>query len=199
MATAIPPVVVGISGASGAAMALGTVDELLRRDVPTIVVCSNSGRLVWQQEMDAPFSEALAVWREHPQFTFYPINDLRAQVASGTYPTRGMVVVPCSMNTVAAIAHGLSNNLLLRAADVCLKERRRMVLVPRETPLHAIHLENMLTLARMGVMVLPPAPPFYLKPQGIDDIVRFVVSRVLVALEIETALPKELQYQEKAE
>src|SRR5688572_27589835 len=82
-----PPVIVGISGASGAALAQGTVDELLRREVPTIVVCSNSGRLVWQDEMDVPFNESLAVWREHPQFTFYPINDLGAPIASGTYPT----------------------------------------------------------------------------------------------------------------
>ena len=95
------------------------------------------------------------------------------------------------------MAHGLARNLLLRAADVCLKEGRRLVLVPRETPLHSIHLENMLTLARMGVVVLPPEPAFYLKPRGIDDIVRFVVSRVLVALEIEQEMPQDLQYREK--
>ena len=187
----------GISGASGSVLAQGTVDELLRRDVPTIVVCSNGGRLVWQEEMGTSFNRALAEWGEHPQFTFYPINDLRAPIASGTYPTSGMVVVPCSMNSVASMAHGLARNLLLRAADVCLKERRRLVLVPRETPLHSIHLENMLTLARMGAVVLPPEPAFYLKPQGIDDIVRFVVSRVLVALEIEQEMPQDLQYREK--
>jgi 4-hydroxy-3-polyprenylbenzoate decarboxylase len=144
--------------------------------------------------MDIPFSEALAEWREHPQFTFYSISNLRAPIASGTYPTTGMVIVPCSMNSVASLAHGLSNNLLLRAADVCLKERRPLVLVPRETPLHAIHLENMLTLARMGAVVLPPQPAFYLKPKGIEDIARFIVGRVLVALGIDAALPGDLQY-----
>ena len=198
-ATALKPVIVGISGASGVVLARGTVGELLRRDVPTIVVCSNGGRLVWQEEMDEPFTEALAEWREHPRFTFYPISDLRAPIASGTYPTSGMVIVPCSMNSLASLAHGLSGNLLLRAADVCLKERRRLVLVPRETPLHAIHLENMLTLARMGAVLLPPEPAFYLKPRSIGDIVRFVVGRVLVALEVDPALPGDLQYKEKGE
>ena len=193
------PWIVGITGASGSVLAQGTVDELLRRDVPTVVVCSNGGRLVWQEEMGGSFNSALAQWQEHPQFTFYAINDLRAPIASGTYPTSGMVVVPCSMNSVASMAHGLAGNLLLRTADVCMKERRPLVLVPRETPLHSIHLENMLTMARMGAVVLPPEPAFYLKPQGIDDIVRFVVSRVLVALGVEDELPLDLQYREKPE
>tara|TARA_B100000315_G_scaffold243552_1_gene267059 strand:- start:3481 stop:4068 length:588 start_codon:yes stop_codon:yes gene_type:complete len=191
------PVVVGISGASGSALALHTVEELLRRDVPTVVVCSNGARLVWQDEMGVPFNNSLSEWREHPRFTFYPLNDLRAPIASGTYPTRGMVVIPASMNTVASLAHGITGNLLLRAADVCLKEGRRLVLVPRETPLHSIHLENMLTLARAGAVILPPEPAFYLHPRGIDDIVRFVVSRMLVALGLDEALPEDLQYREK--
>ena len=188
------PVVVGISGASGSVLARATVDELLRRDIPTVMVCSNAARQVWQEEVETTFKETLAEWREHPRFTFYSNGDLRAPIASGTHPTSGMVVVPCSMNSIAAIAHGRSNNLLLRAADVCLKEGRRLVLVPRETPLHAIHLENMLTLARMGVVMLPPEPPFYLKPRSIDDTVRFVAGRVMVALGIDDALDQELQY-----
>ena len=192
------PVVVGITGASGAVLALKTVDELLYRKVPTHVVCSNAARLVWQEELGITFNNTLGEWQEHPHFTFYPINDLRAPIASGTYPTSGMVVVPCSMNTIASIAHGLSSNLLSRAADVCLKEGRRLVLVPRETPLHSIHLENMLTLSRMGVVVLPPEPAFYLRPQSVDDIVRFVVGRVMVALGIDDTLPDDMQYAERA-
>ena len=188
------PVVVGISGASGSLMAKETVDALLRREVPVVEVCSNDARLVWQEEMDEPFTEALARWREHPHFTHYSISDMRAPIASGTYPTQGMVVVPCSMASVAAMSHGLANNLLLRAADVCLKERRRLVVVPRETPLHAVHLENMLTLARMGVVVLPPDPAFYLKPESIRDIVSFVVGRILVALGIDESLDESFQY-----
>jgi 4-hydroxy-3-polyprenylbenzoate decarboxylase len=195
----VRPIVVGISGASGAILARRTVDELLLRDLPTIVVCSNGGKLVWQDELGVPFNETLSEWREHPRFTSYSIGDLRAPIASGTFPTGGMVVVPCSMNSAAALAHGLSSNLLLRAADVCLKEKRRLVLVPRETPLHAIHLENLLALSRMGVTVLPPEPAFYLQPQSVDDIARFVVGRVLVTLGVEDELPEDLQYREKAD
>ena len=191
------PVIVGISGASGAVLARNTVDELLRRDVPTIAVISNSARLVWEDELDASFNDTLSEWQEHPRFTFHPINHMRAPIASGTYPTAGMVIVPCSMNSVASVAHGLSGNLLLRAADVCLKEGRKLVLVPRETPLHSIHLENLLTLSRMGVVVLPPETAFYLKPQSVDDIVNFVVGRVLVALGVDDDLPEGMQYRER--
>ena len=193
------PIIVGISGASGAVLARRTIDELLLRQMPTIAVCSNGGKLVWQEELGVSFNDTLAEWREHPQFTAYSINDLRAPIASGTFVTAGMVVVPCSMNSVASVAHGLSNNLLLRAADVCLKEQRRLVLVPRETPLHSVHLENMLSLARMGVTILPPEPAFYLHPTSVDDIVRFVVGRVLVALGVEDQLPDDLQYHDKAD
>ena len=178
------PVVVGITGASGAAMARATVDELLRRDIPTVALCSNAGRLVWQEEMDDNFNETLIEWQEHPAFVHYPINDLRAPVASGTYPTAGMVIVPASMNSIASLAGGLSGNLLLRSADVCL-----------ETPLHSIHLENMLTLSRMGAVVVPPEPAFYLRPQGISDIVDFVVARIFVALGLDRTMPEGMQYQ----
>lgn len=191
----MPPVIVGITGASGSVLALNAVDQLLRREVPTVVVCSNHARMVWQEELSVPFSETLSEWREDPNFKFYSANDLQAPIASGTYPTRGMVIVPASMNTVASLAHGMTGHLVHRAADVCLKEGRRLVLVPRETPLHSVHLENMLTLSRLGVVVLPPEPAFYLHPQSVDDIVRFVVGRILVALNIEESLPAEFRYQ----
>ncbi len=189
------PVIVGITGASGAVMARAMVDALLRRDIPTVALCSNAGRLVWQAEMGENFNDTLIEWQEHPAFVHHPINDLRAPVASGTYPTSGMVVIPASMNSIASLANGLSGNLLLRSADVCLKERRPLVLVPRESPLHSIHLNNMLALSQMGAVVLPPEPAFYLKPQGISDIVDFVVARVLVALGLDQAMPDEMQYQ----
>ncbi len=189
------PVVVGITGASGSVMARATVDALLRRDIPTVALCSNAARLVWQEEMDENYNDTLIEWQEHPSFVHYPINELRAPVASGTYPTAGMVIVPASMNSIASLAGGLSGNLLLRSADVCLKERRPLVLVPRETPLHSIHLENMLTLSRMGAVVLPPEPAFYLKPQGISDIVDFVVARIFMALGLDQTMPGEMQYQ----
>ena len=188
------PVIVGITGASGSVMARAMVDELLRRDLPTAVVCSNAARMVWQEEIGSSFNETLVEWQEHPSFVHYPVNDLRAPIASGTYPAAGMALVPASMNSIASLANGISNNLLLRAADVCLKERRPLVFVPRETPLHSIHLENMLTLSRMGAVILPPDPAFYLMPQSVDDIVEYVVSKVLVALGVDTQLPSQLQY-----
>ena len=189
------PVVVGITGASGAVMARSMVDALLRRDILTVALCSNAGRLVWQEEIGEHFNDTLIEWQEHPAFTHYQINDLRAPVASGTYPTAGMVIMPASMNSIASLAGGLSGNLLLRTADVCLKERRPLVLVPRETPLHSIHLNNMLTLSQMGAVVVPPEPAFYLKPQSIEDIVDFVVARVFVALGLDQAMPEKMQYQ----
>ena len=197
--TNLNPVVVGITGASGAVMARATVDELLRRGIPTVALCSNPARMVWQEEMGENYADTLVEWQEHPAFVHYPINDLRAPVASGTYPTAGMVIVPASMNSIASLAGGLSGNLLLRSADVCLKERRPLVLVPRETPLHSIHLENMLTLSRMGAVVVPPQPAFYLKPQAISDIVDFVVARIFVALGLDQSMPYDMQYQGPAE
>ena len=188
------PVIIGITGASGAVMARSLVDELLRRDLPTAVVCSNAARLVWQEELGHSYNETLVEWQEHPAFVHYAINDLRAPIASGSYPAAGMALVPASMNSIASLANGMSGNLLLRAADVCLKERRPLVMVPRESPLHSIHLENMLKLSRMGAVILPPDPAFYLKPASVEDIVRYVTGKVLVALGIDSELPKDMQY-----
>ena len=188
------PVIVGITGASGATMARSMVDELLRRDLSTAVVCSNAARLVWQEELGHSFNETLVEWQEHPAFVHYAINDLRAPIASGSYPAAGMALVPASMNSIASLASGISGNRLLRAADVCLTERRPLVMVPRETPLHSIHLENMLTLSRMRAVILPPDPAFYLQPVTVDDIVKYVVSKVMVSLGVDDALPENQQY-----
>ncbi len=188
------PVIVGVTGASGSLMARMMVDELLRRDMPTAVVCSNAARMVWQEELGHSFNETLVEWQEHPAFVHYGISDLRAPIASGSYPAAGMALVPASMNSIASLANGISNNLLLRAADVCLKERRPLALVPRETPLHSTHLENMLTLSRMGAVILPPDPAFYLNPQSVEDVVRYIVNKVLVVLGIDTELPEDMQY-----
>ena len=193
------PIIVGISVASGATIAKATIDELLHREIPTIAVCSNGGKLVWQDELDVSFNQTLSEWQEYPMFNYYPINDLRSPIASGAFPAAGMVIVPCSMNSLASLAHGISNNLLLRAADVCIKEKRNLTIVPRETPLHSIHIENMLTLSRIGATILPPDPAFYLKPSSIDDIVRFVGSRIFVSLQIDPELQHDLQYQQKAD
>ena len=188
------PVVMGITGASGSVLARDVIDQLLSLDVPVIATASSAARMVWQTEMDESFGEALERWRDKSNFSYHSIGDLKAPIASGTFPTLGMVVIPCSMSTMAAIAGGMSDNLLRRSADVCLKEHRRLVLVPRETPLNAIHLDNMASLARLGVTILPPEPPFYLRPQSIDDIVQFVVQRTLLAMGVIKVLPKDMQY-----
>ena len=192
-----PPVVIGVTGASGSVIAREIVDTLLEREAPVVVVASNAARMVWQEELDETFNSALARWGEYPHFSAYAISDLFAPIASGTFPTSGMIVAPASMNSVASLAHGLTPNLLLRAADVTLKERRPLTLIPRETPLHAVHLENMLTLSRLGATILPPEPPFYLKPLDIEGLVRFVVQRALVATGVSDRLPDELQYRDR--
>ncbi|MBI4201403.1 MAG: UbiX family flavin prenyltransferase [Chloroflexi bacterium] len=193
------PVVVGISGASGSILARRTIDRLLELEIPVVATCSNAARQVWQEEMQVPFRDVLDEWLEHPLFTYYPIGDMRAPLASGTYASRGMIVVPCSMATLAAIAHGLTTTLLHRAADVCIKEGRKLVLVPRETPLSAIHLENMLALARLGATILSPEPAFYLHPKTIEDVVEFIVQRGLVAAGVLPSMGQGMSYQPRSE
>ena len=193
------PVVVGISGASGSGLAQRAIEALLNRDIPVIATCSSAARMVWQEEMQEPFGSALARWQESANFTYCPIGDLKAPIASGTTPTAGMIVIPCSTGTLAAIAHGLSTNLLQRAADVCIKERKRLVVVPRETPLSTIHLENLLALSRMGITVLPPAPAFYLHPTSVEDIVEYIVAKALSALGLDEFMDGHLRYQRRSD
>jgi 4-hydroxy-3-polyprenylbenzoate decarboxylase len=118
----------------------------------------------------------------------YAEDDLAAPVSSGSFQHDGMVIVPCSMKTLAALAHGFCDNLIARTADVTIKERRKFIIVPRETPLSAIHLENMLTLSRLGAVIMPPMPAFYYHPQSIDDLVDHLVSRILDHLGLEQYL-----------
>jgi 4-hydroxy-3-polyprenylbenzoate decarboxylase len=177
------PVVVGISGASGIDVAKATIDRLLALRFAVWCTVSPAARQVWHQEVEQPFKETVGEWGEDPNFSYFASSNLRAPMASGSVSTRGMVIVPCSMGTIAAIAHGLSRNLLQRSADVCIKENRKLIIVPRETPLSAIHLENMLSLARLGVTILPMQPAFYLKPRTIDQIIEYFVDRIIVSLD----------------
>ena len=188
------PLVVGMSGASGSIIASRLVDALIRHDVKVVLIASHASRIVWKQEMDESFGEFLERTMETGRVTNFHIGDIQAPMASGTYPIRGMVIVPCSMATVAALATGLADNLLRRTADVCFKERRPITIIPRETPLSQLHLENLSKLASMGANIIPPQPAFYLKPKSVDDIVDFLVQRVLVASGVTDVLPHDMRY-----
>ncbi len=188
---------VALTGASGALYGLRLCSELLRSGARLTVMISSAGEQVLAEECGLDWrgsEDAVArLLREHFQagegeLSFYGEDNLLAPVASGSNAPDAMVVCPCSMGTLARIAAGNSGNLPERCADVMLKERRTLVLVPRETPLSEIHLENMLRLARMGVRMIPAMPAFYHDPQSIDDLVSFVVGKVLDALNIEHAL-----------
>ena len=188
------PLVVGMSGASGSIIASKLVDALIGRDIQVALIASHASRIVWKQEMDESFGEFIERTIQTGKVKNYQIGDIQAPMASGTYPIRGMVIVPCSMATVAALATGLSDNLLRRAADVCFKERRPITIMPRETPLSQLHLENLSKLANMGANIMPPQPAFYLKPKSLDEVVEFLVQRVLVACGITDVLPEDIRY-----
>ena len=172
-------VIVGMTGATGTIFGVRLLEVLQGTGVETHLVMSKwAGRTLVEE---TPYTvEQVQRLATH----VYPLGDQGAAISSGSFLTQGMIVVPCSMRTLAAIAHGLGDNLIHRAADVILKERRRLVLAIREAPLSAVHLENMLKLSRMGVVISPPVPAFYNRPQTIDDIVNYSVARLLDQLDI---------------
>ncbi|WP_420629098.1 UbiX family flavin prenyltransferase [Candidatus Leptofilum sp.] len=178
--------IVGISGASGVIYGIRLL-ELLGDlpDVETHLVMSTAAATTIGLETDLTAEDVMQL-----ADVTYRFRDIAAAVSSGSFKTWGMVVIPCSMKTLAGIANSFSDNLLLRAADVVLKDRRRLVLVPRETPLHLGHLRLMVQITEMGAILAPPMPAFYHRPQSIDDIVNQTVNRVLDLLEIE--LPQDL-------
>ena len=188
------PVVVGVTGASGHLLARRCVERLLEYGYPILLVCTGPGRRVWAEELDEALSAALGRWRAMGEVTEYHVNDIGAPIASGGLVTHSMLVAPCSMGTLAGIATGAAGNLLERAADVTMKEYRPLVLVPRETPLSAIHLQNMLALARIGVRIVPPMPAFYLRPKSVEEAVEHLATRVLCALGIGEALDEPAVY-----
>jgi len=193
----MPTITVAFTGASGMPYGLRLLECLLGAGVGVNLLYSPAAQIVAKQEcgltLPAQPREAARLLGERygardGQLAVYGREDWMAPVASGSNPDAAMAVCPCSMGTLGAIAGGLADNLIERAADVMLKERRPLVLVPRETPLSAIHLENMLKLARAGAIILPPAPGFYTRPQSVADIVDFVVARVLDHLGVAHAL-----------
>lgn len=188
------PVVLGITGASGAPYAVRLLQALVELRVPTWLIVSSHGWRLLQTESGLGDLAALRAQVGAAAFdatvTVFDDNDRGAAPASGSARTSGMVVCPCSMGTVSAIAHGTSRSLVERAADVALKERRPLLLVPRETPLSLIHLENLTTVTRAGATVIPAAPGFYHQPTAIAELVDFMVARVLDHLQLEHTVGK---------
>lgn len=190
--------IVGISGASGAPYARRVLQGLCATDHEVDIVITPSGRKVMEVEegvelggTDSSTLSAISDWigcdlSSRDRFTLHDWQNVGADIASGSCAVDGMVVVPCSGGTMARIAHGVSQGLLERAADVCLKERRRLVLVPRETPLSLIHLRNMTAVTEAGAIVLPGSPGFYHRPQSVQDLVDMVAGRILHHLGIES-------------
>lgn len=166
--------VVGITGATGAVLGVRMLQTLAELGVETHLVTSKWGERTLEHETSLSLADVRSL-----ATVAHPTNDQAATISSGSYRTDGMVVAPCSMRTLGAMASGVADNLLCRAADVTLKERRRLVLLVRETPLSEIHLRNMLDLARMGVVVMPPVPAFYNEPETIDDLIDHWVGRAL--------------------
>jgi len=186
-------VTLALTGASGMPYGLRLLECLLAAERRVWLLYSPAAQIVAKQECDlaipAQPREAARVFAERfrardGQLAVFGREDWMAPVASGSNPADAMVVCPCTMGTLGAIAHGLADNLIERAADVMLKERRPLVLVPRETPLSAIHLDNMLKLVHAGATIVPPAPGFYARPRSVEDLVDFVVARVLDQLKV---------------
>lgn len=189
------PLILGVSGASGLIYAVHALKYLLAADYEVELVASKSTYMVWNSEQEtrlpAEPSAQEQFWREQAavavggKLRCHPWGDVGAGIASGSFRTLGMIIIPCSMSTVAKLAVGLSSDLLERAADVQIKEGRKLVIVPRETPFSLIHLRNLTSLAEAGVKVVPAIPAWYHHPQTIDDLVDFVVARSLDQLDID--------------
>ncbi len=177
-------VVVCITGASGVIYAKRLL-EVLKNNVNVSLIISNSAKKIITEELNID-------WRELKKLAdnYYENNDFFSPLASGSNKFYAVVVIPCSMKTLSAIANGYSSNLIVRVCDIALKERRKLILLPREMPLNSIHLENMLKLSNLGAIIMPPCPAFYYKPKNLDDIINFIVGRILDILEIENNLFK---------
>jgi 4-hydroxy-3-polyprenylbenzoate decarboxylase len=180
--------IVAMTGATGSIFCLRLLELLQGADVETHLVMSKWAKRTLLYETESTFEQIQELATE-----VYPLHDQGATISSGSFLTSGMVIIPCSMRTLSAIAQGAGDNLIHRAADVILKERRKLVLVARETPLNEIHLENMLKLSRIGAMIMPPMPAFYNRPKNLDDMVNHVVGRVLDQFDIHLDVVKRWQ------
>lgn len=181
--TANPPIVVGISGASGVIYGIRLLGLLRELGIETHLVMSRSAEITIAHETDLKIADVKDLAsRVHAQ------NDLAAAISSGSFKTRGMIVAPCSMRSMSEIATGVTSSLLTRAADVALKERRRLVLMVRETPLHTGHLRTMVQLSEMGAIIAPPVPAFYSRPSSVEDLINHTLGRLLDLFDIDAGV-----------
>ncbi|SKA87874.1 4-hydroxy-3-polyprenylbenzoate decarboxylase [Caloramator quimbayensis] len=182
--------IVGITGASGSIYGIRAAEELLKQNNEVYLTITDNGKKVMSYETGYEVGDIIEKLKNIGKINLCNNNDLFEPIASGSFKVEGMVVAPCSMSAAGRMANGISLNLLDRAADVCIKEKRKLILVPREAPLSNIHLENMLKLSKSGAVILPASPGFYIKPQSVDDMINFIVSRILDSLNIENNLCK---------
>ncbi|MBI6875211.1 UbiX family flavin prenyltransferase [Clostridium aciditolerans] len=181
--------IIGITGASGSIYAVRLIEELIKRNCEVYLVATDNGKKVFEYELKYQFNDWVDnLNSKNNRIKICNIDDMFFSIASGSFKTDGMIILPCSMATIAKLAAGIADNLLIRAGDVMLKEKRKLILVPRETPLSSIHLKNMLTLSELNVTIIPPMPAFYNHPSSIEDIVNGTVGRILESLEIENNL-----------
>jgi len=178
-------IIIAITGASGVVYSLKLLEALKKLNIETGIVVSEPAETVINHELKIKL-EDIKKLANH----FYESHDLSSSINSGSFNFDSLVIVPCSMKTLSAIASGYGNNVITRVADVALKEKRKTVIVPRETPLRAIHLENMLKIAKEGGVILPAMPAFYHNPENIDDMVNFIVGKILDSLDIDNNLFK---------
>ena len=184
--------IVGITGASGSIYGVRLIEELLKEDTEVYLVITNNGRKVLEYELEINFENWVKnINKSKGELKLCDIDDMFSSIASGSFKSDGMVIVPCSMGTLSKISNGISDNLLIRAADVMIKEKRKLILIPRETPLSSIHLRNMLFLSNLNVLIMPPMPAFYEKPKTIEDIVNVTVGRILSSLNVDNELHHE--------
>lgn len=181
--------IVGITGASGSIYGIRLTEELLKCGSEVHLIITDSGEKVINYETGYSTDSLIKHLEEHGgSISVHDINNLFAPTASGSFKTEGMIIMPCSMATLGEIANGVSKNLLGRSADAALKERRKLIIVPRETPFNTIHLKNMLSLSEAGAVILPAMPGFYHKPETALDMINFVVGKVMDSLGIENQL-----------
>jgi len=184
--------IIGITGASGSIYGVRLIQELIKKNNEVYLVVTNNGIKVLEYELEINFGRWVEnINKNKNLLKLCAIDDMFSSIASGSFKSDGMVIVPCSMGTLSKISIGLADNLLTRAADVMIKEKRKLILIPRETPLSSIHLQNMLFLSNLNVLIIPPMPAFYEKPKTIDDIVNVTVGRILSSLNVDNDLYNE--------